>query len=60
MSDLRIFKPRDKNETCVHWCDCYKKAEWCVEFNHLEEPYWEFYCQEHLDKLKKEEIKNEH
>lgn len=52
---MRIFRPRDKNQSCVHWVDCYKNAEWAVEFDSAEGSYFEFYCDKHLKDLKKPE-----
>lgn len=54
MWEIKIFKPRDKGMSCVHWVDCYKKAEWVVEFPSHEGSYFEYYCDEHLKKLTKE------
>lgn len=56
-SDLRIFRPRQKDISCVHWIDCYKKAEWCVEYPSEEGLYFDFFCDEHLKKLTKQKEK---
>lgn len=51
---MKIFKPRQKDVDCEHWCDCYQKAVWVVELEDGQENYYQFFCQEHLDKFVKE------
>jgi hypothetical protein len=51
----KVFRPRDKDQDCEHWCDCYKKAEWVIEIGNDEETYYLFFCQEHLDTFKQSE-----
>jgi hypothetical protein len=50
--EIKIFRPRDKTLSCVHWVDCYSCADWCVEFRGNEGSSYDYFCQKHLDELK--------
>lgn len=53
--EYKIFKPRDKEVHCEHWCDCYKNSSWVVEIREDTESYFMFYCDKHLKDFQKEQ-----
>jgi hypothetical protein len=51
---MKIFKPRQKDVNCEHWCDCYSIAIWVVEIDFNGDTIYQFFCQDHLDEFTKE------